>query len=253
MNNTTTILIVDDQPNNLRFLNKILTQAGYKVQKAISGKLAISAANANPPDLILLDVMMPDLTGYKVCKILKKTQKTKEIPILFLSILDSSQDKVNGFKVGGADYIRKPFQVEEILACIHHHLTLQKLQKQLREQNNRLQQSQSLLESVLNTSIDGVAVFETQRNHQQEITDLKWVLINQSAEKMLFKTFELTDCNQVFQEACANLQLAIRQKQAIINCSFLPTLAAERSQLIQLFQNLLGNAIKYRTNLTPII
>jgi len=190
MNNTEmTILIVDDQPNNLRFLNKILTQAGYKVQKAISGKLAISAAQANPPDLILLDIMMPDLTGYQVCKILKESEKTKEIPILFLSILDTSQDKVNGFNVGGADYITKPFQVEEILARIHHHLTLQKLQKQLKEQNNRLQQSQSLLESVLNSSIDGVSVFEAQRNNEQKITDFKWVLINQSAEKMLFKTF----------------------------------------------------------------
>jgi two-component system, chemotaxis family, sensor kinase Cph1 len=191
MNSTvTTILIVDDQPNNLRFLNKILTQAGYKVQKAISGKLAISAATANPPDLILLDIMMPDLSGYEVCKILKDSEKTKEIPILFLSILDTSQDKVNGFNVGGADYITKPFQVEEILVRIHHHLTLQKLQKQLKEQNNRLQQSQSLLESVLNSSIDGVSVFEAQRNDQQKITDLKWVLINQSAEKMLFKTFD---------------------------------------------------------------
>lgn len=205
-NNPGRILIVDDEPNNLRILDTILTEVGYKIQKAISGQLAINAANANPPDLILLDVMMPDFTGYEVCHILKNSEKTKEIPIIFLSVLDTSQDKVAAFNAGGADYITKPFQVEEILARIHHHLTLQKLQKQLKQQNTRLQQSQSLLESVLNSSIDGVAVFEALRNNQGKITDLKWILLNKTAEKILLKTFDELSETTLLQIFPAHLQ-----------------------------------------------
>lgn len=200
------ILIVDDEPNNLRILGRILTEVGYKIQKAISGQLAINAAKANPPDLILLDIMMPNLTGYEVCQILKNSEKTKEIPIIFLSVLDTSQDKVAAFNAGGADYITKPFQIEEILARIQHHLTLQKLQKQLKQQNIRLQQSQSLLQSVLNSSIDGVAVFEAHRNEQGKIIDLKWRLLNETAEKIILKTFDELSETTLLQIFPAHLQ-----------------------------------------------
>jgi two-component system, sensor histidine kinase and response regulator len=140
MNQQIKILLVDDQPNNLRFLSEILQSHGYKVQRAISGKLAINAVNSAPPDLILLDIMMPDMSGYEVCKILKLSPKTEKIPIIFLSVLDDPLEKVKAFKYGAVDYITKPFQIEEILARIENQLIIKSLEKKLTNQNNQLQQ-----------------------------------------------------------------------------------------------------------------
>ncbi|HAA31554.1 MAG TPA: hypothetical protein DCE56_32440 [Cyanobacteria bacterium UBA8553] len=134
------ILMVDDQPNNLRFLSNILMEEGYKVQRAISGQLALNAANAAPPDLILLDILMPEMNGYEVCQKLKASEKTRQIPVIFLSAIHEVPDKVKAFKIGGVDFITKPFQVEEVLARIENQLAIQKLQRQLQEQNQSLQQ-----------------------------------------------------------------------------------------------------------------
>ena len=139
-NQPTKILVVDNQPNNLRFLSNMLTKQGYKVQRAISGQLALNAALAAPPDLILLDIIMPQMNGYEVCQRLKVMPATKDIPIIFLSALSEVYDKVKAFKLGGVDYITKPFQVEEVLARIENQLTIQKLQKQCNNQNLQLRQ-----------------------------------------------------------------------------------------------------------------
>ena len=138
------ILVVDDQPSNLRFLSNILLRHGYQVQRAISGQIALNAVHSSPPDLILLDIIMPEMNGFEVCKKLKANQKTKDIPIIFLSVLDNATDKVKAFNVGGIDYITKPFQVEEVLARIENQLALQTLQKQLAQQNQALQQEISI-------------------------------------------------------------------------------------------------------------
>jgi len=184
-NNQLKILIIDDQPSNLRFLSKILIEQGYRVQRAISGQLGLNAAQASPPDLILLDIMMPDLDGYEVCKMLKSTPQNRAVPVIFLSGLDDVQDKIKAFKVGGVDYIIKPFQVEEVLARIDTQIAIQKLQKQLEEQNILLQQSQSLLASILNSSLDKIAAFSAVRNSQKQIVDFQWILVNRSVEKNL--------------------------------------------------------------------
>ncbi|HLO50535.1 MAG TPA: ATP-binding protein [Kamptonema sp.] len=408
-NNQLKILIIDDQPSNLRFLSKILTEQGYKVQRAISGQLGLNAAIASPPDLILLDIMMPDLDGYEVCKKLKSTQQNRAVPVIFLSSLDDVQDKIKAFQVGGIDYITKPFQVEEVLARIDTQIAIQKLQKQLEEQNILLQQSQSLLASILNSSLDRIEAFSAVRNSQKNIVDFQWILVNRSVEKNLdlnseklvgkylleempqyrknglfdlyvsvvetgvpldtefyyeqeklsgswlqivavklndgfavtsrnitarkqaeqelarsnaeleqfayvashdlqaplstiasyaqllegrytdqldanaikfihkmikgamrmqsliddlleysrvskkSKDFKLTDCNRVFAEACANLHLAIRKNQAAVSRSDLPAVIGDSSQLVQVFQNLIGNAIKYRCEDSPIV
>jgi two-component system, sensor histidine kinase and response regulator len=107
------ILIIDDQPNNLRFLSDILLKEGYRVQRSISGELTVNSDFSSPPDLILLDVVMPRMNGYEVCQRLKSNEKTREIPVIFLSILHEIDHKVKAFEVGGVDYITKPFQVAE--------------------------------------------------------------------------------------------------------------------------------------------
>ncbi|MDM8559835.1 response regulator [Candidatus Parabeggiatoa sp. HSG14] len=133
------ILVVDDTPANLRLLSRLLIHQGYKVRLATSGTLVFNAIQANKPDLVLLDIMMPEMDGYEVCQRLKANEKTRNIPIIFLSALDKVLDKVKAFSVGGVDYITKPFQAEEVIARIETHLTLRHLQKQLQEKNDQLQ------------------------------------------------------------------------------------------------------------------
>lgn len=132
------IMIVDDKPANLQLLSKMLSEEGYRVRPVPSGAMALSAIQAEPPDLVLLDIKMPDMDGYLVCKQLKTAQKTCEIPIIFISALDAVQDKVKAFRAGAVDYITKPFQIEEVLARVDTHLTLRKLQTQLQEANQKM-------------------------------------------------------------------------------------------------------------------
>ena len=133
------ILVVDDTPHNLRLLSIILSQQGYQVRKALNGERAIAAVQEFPPDLILLDVMMPEMNGYEVCEQLKASPKTRSIPVIFLSALDDVSDKVKAFEVGAVDYITKPFQEKEVLARVENHLTIQSQQRLLEEQNSRLE------------------------------------------------------------------------------------------------------------------
>ncbi len=141
------ILVVDDKPDNLRLLSAILTDQGYQVRKALSGQMALIACQAMLPDLILLDVMMPEMNGYEVCQKLKATQDTCQIPVIFISALDEVLDKVKAFEAGGVDYITKPFQGAEVLLRINNQLKLRSLQLQLQTQNLSLQQSETLLKT----------------------------------------------------------------------------------------------------------
>lgn len=132
------IVIVDDMPDNLRLLANILKNKGYKVRPAPSGARALATIQKEPPELILLDIMMPDMDGYEVCRQLKAGEGTKDIPIIFLSALNEVFDKVKAFKAGGVDFITKPFQVEEVLARVRTHLTIRAQQKALALQNDEL-------------------------------------------------------------------------------------------------------------------
>lgn len=138
--NKANILIVDDTPENLQVLSATLLDRGYKVRGVINGKMAIRAARAGSPDLILLDIKMPEMDGYEVCRQLKADPKTSEIPVIFISALDEVLDKVTAFQVGGVDFITKPFHVAEVLARSEHQLTIQRLKKQLLDRNTELQQ-----------------------------------------------------------------------------------------------------------------
>ncbi|WP_293128809.1 ATP-binding protein [Microcoleus sp. bin38.metabat.b11b12b14.051] len=335
------ILVVDDTPENLRLLSTMLTHRGYAPRCVINGQMALRACNSNPPDLILLDIMMPEMNGYEVCQHLKSEPKTREIPVIFISAKDELFDKVNAFAVGAVDYISKPFQFEEVLARIESHLTLRKLQKQLKEQNVLLQeeitsrlavektlheknqileleisnrlavekalQEQNLLlqqeishrqraESALlksnqelarsNAELEQFAyvashdlqaplatiasyaqLLEKRYKDQLDSQAIKFIsnivlgctrmqtliddLLEYSRLGRSRQPFQLTNCNHVVQQAIANLQGAIGGTQAVIIYSELPAVMGDVSQLVQLFQNLLGNAIKYRQDAPP--
>lgn len=145
------LLIVDDMPTNLDLLSNILIRQGFQVRAAINGTLALMSAQATPPDLILLDIMMPDMDGYEVCRRLKAGEQTRNIPIIFISAQDKTTDKVNAFTMGGVDYITKPFQVEEVLARVRTHLALRALQKQLETTVHQLEKKNAQLEEALAT------------------------------------------------------------------------------------------------------
>jgi len=146
---TGTILVVDDTLANLRLLTAMLGEQGYRVRPARSGELALMNAQAAPPDLILLDIKMPDMDGYEVCKQLKANPRTRDIPVIFISAIGQTEEKVKAFTFGGVDYITKPFQVEEVLARVRTHLAMYSLQQQLSTANSRLQESNDQLKSEI--------------------------------------------------------------------------------------------------------
>ncbi len=132
------ILVVDDRPDNLELLSTILTSQGYEVEESDRGKLAIEAAKAGSPDIILLDISMPEIDGFEVCQRLRSDPKTKDIPIIFISALKEATNKTQAFAFGGNDYITKPFQIEEVIARVKNQLKIQRLQTELKAQNARL-------------------------------------------------------------------------------------------------------------------
>ncbi|MEA5549838.1 response regulator [Anabaena cylindrica UHCC 0172] len=132
------ILIVDDKLENIRFLSDFLSKENYQIRKAINGQAALMAVNSLLPDLILLDINMPGMGGYEVCKYLKNDPKTSSTPVIFLSAGNEVDDKVRAFEVGGIDYITKPFHLEEVLARVKTQLKLQNLQKDLISNNEKL-------------------------------------------------------------------------------------------------------------------
>jgi len=135
------IMIVDDNPANLKLLEDMLLQQGYNVRSFPLGRLALASAERNPPDLILLDINMPEMNGYEVCHRLKSIETLSEIPVIFLSALNDTEDKMKAFRSGAVDYISKPFHLEEVHARVETHLKLYRLQQALKLQNAHLEES----------------------------------------------------------------------------------------------------------------
>jgi PAS domain S-box-containing protein len=160
------ILIVDDQPDNISILSILLEDSGYEVEGIIDGQQALTFCQNKPPDLILMDIMMPRLNGYEVCSLLKSSAQTCDIPIIFLSALNDVNDKIKAFEVGGVDYITKPFKSSEILARLSTHLKIYNFQKELQAKNqlleeeirerNRVQQELTTSEKELNFLLDSL-------------------------------------------------------------------------------------------------
>jgi signal transduction histidine kinase len=148
LNPKANILVVDDTVANLRLLVNILIEQGYKVRPAANGSMALSAARTEPPDLILLDILMPNMDGYEVCEQLKADEATREIPIIFISAVSEIIDKVKAFAIGGVDYITKPFQVEEVLARVETHLSIRNLQRSLQIKNEELAKTLQTLQAT---------------------------------------------------------------------------------------------------------
>lgn len=150
LNKNINIMIVDDIPMNLDILSAMLERHGYKIRPATSGKAALKAIQVYPPDIILLDINMPDMNGIDVCRQLKMNDKLKNIPVIFISGLSDSNDTANAFSAGGADYITKPFQFEEVIARVETHLKIHNLQENLKDKTIELELKNKELENFSN-------------------------------------------------------------------------------------------------------
>lgn len=188
------ILVVDDTPEQLRLLSKILEAQGYKVRKAINGERALQAVEALHPDLILLDVMMPDMQGYEVCCILKESPETRNIPVIFVSALDDIYDKVLGFNVGAVDYITKPYQIQEVVLRVRTHLNLRKLQNKLQLEIGERKAAQEALEE-LNQELENKV---NQRTMELQISNMHLLKLQAELRKSLTVEQELNQLKDEF-------------------------------------------------------
>jgi two-component system sensor histidine kinase/response regulator len=216
-NEDASIMVVDDQPANLKLLEDMLTVRGYKVRSFPRGRLALAAAVQNPPDLFLLDINMPEMNGYEVCESLKSNPELSATPVIFLSALSATEDKVKAFQSGGADYITKPFQLEEVQARVLTHLKLHQLQRRLRLQNDRLEEAVTHRTKELNDAIKQLesthdqtlralnAETEGAKKLQEMNTRLLWA--NQRANEM---AAEAATANAAKSEFLANMSHEIR-------------------------------------------
>ncbi len=181
MTNKGYILAVDDTPASLRLLTDILTAEGYEVRSAISGELALHAASVQPPELVLLDVSMPGMSGFEVCERLKSQAQTRDVPVIFVSAMSETVEKVRGFELGAVDYVTKPYHREELLARVHTHLELNRLRHRLEdmveERTQALKKSEAKLRTSLLDSISAIAATVEMRDpytagHQRRVAQI---------------------------------------------------------------------------------
>ena len=211
-----TLLIVDDVPANLGVLFSYLRDTGFDVCVAENGENALEQIPFAKPDLILLDVMMPGMDGFEVCRHLKANEATRDIPVIFMTALVDTIDKVKGFEVGAVDYITKPVQREEVLARITAHLTLRKQQKMLEKQKQELQQQNNELEAF------GHTVAHDLKNPISAVTSLSNILIDDLASSI----------DSMSIECLRTIELSSRKMTNIVDSLLL--LASARNQKVEM-------------------
>jgi two-component system sensor histidine kinase/response regulator len=279
--NQQTILMVDDTPSNLRSLSELLTAQGYRVSDARDGQTALKMVQTDLPDLILLDIYMPDMNGYEVCQQLKANARTRDIPVMFISALSETENIVRGFEVGGVDYITKPFQFSEVLARVASQLTLVQQRKQieaLRAQDRQyfesltrmksqfIQMATHDLRNPLNVILGYANVIDRLdvAEHDKVLREQAVASIRQSVEKMRTLVTDLLDLAQFetrsylsmtpvplggFLERClGELHVIVIQKN--IELVYTPppedvTVRIDESYMARVIDNLVSNAIKY--------
>lgn len=192
------ILLVDDLPENLKLLSDLLSEIGYTTRCVTSGIKAIKTAKAKRPDVIFLDILMPEMNGYEVCQACKADPELCDIPIIFISALGDTFDKLKAFEVGGVDYITKPFQVKEVVARLESQLTIKKQQRILQDEITKrkeieemLYHSRAILSSILNTALDGIVAMQAVREPLSgEIQDFRCLVVNPIISRVLNRNRE---------------------------------------------------------------
>jgi two-component system sensor histidine kinase/response regulator len=271
------ILVVDDMPNNLRLLSIMLASEGYQVRKALSGRTALNTVRSLPPDLILLDINMPDLDGYEVCRQLKADEQSREIPVIFISALNEVLDKVKAFQVGGVDYIAKPFQGEEVIARIENQLTIARQKQQLHNEIQERRKAEETLEIYLHAvshdlrnPVIGMSMIlnnlltkaqteaiEIPLSILQQMAsscDRQLALIDSLIETRQYDTWGVSlqrqplSLHEIAEQIDREWTLRLQEHQATFINQIpvdLPPVNADSHYLWRVFENLLANALKH--------
>ncbi len=266
------ILVVDDTPANLRLLTGMLKDLGYKVRSVSDGKFALQTAKHDPPDLILLDVIMPQMNGYEVCERLKTDEQLAEIPVIFISALNETMDKVKAFEVGGVDYITKPFQLREVQARVATHLELHRQRALLQDSYEQLRKLEELRDSLVHmvvhdmrtplTSIkgflqmlegecvsdDGKEFVAIASEATENLINMISSLLDVSKMEAGEMTLELGECDlaDIVRGVMDNAESLRENRQLILEAPEAPILVtADAGLLARVIQNLLGNALKF--------
>ena len=229
------ILIVDDEIHNLKLLAEFLGQAGYQVRTGERPQLAIDSAMARPPSLILLDVRMPGMDGFEVCKRLKQDERTRDIPIIFISALQEVQDRVQGFEAGGVDFISKPFEEEEVLARVRTHMELRNMQLHLEDLvEKRTAEIKKLKDQIEQENIYLRKEIEVKHKHEEIIGNCELVRKMLSEAEQVAKTDstvlilgETGTGKELLARAIHKLSLRKDRQMVTLNCAALPATLLE--------------------------
>ena len=267
-----TVVIVDDTPANLRLLADILSSEGYRVRPAPNGERALATIQKELPDLILLDILMPEMDGYEVCRRLKANPSTRDIPIIFVSALNETVEKVMAFTLGAVDFVTKPFQVEEVLARVRTHLSLEDLRQQLRNQNLELQDKNAELDAFASTVAHDLknplatlmsslrlaeVSLDTTLDESREMIQLGLHTVRKMSsiidELLLLSSIRRqevqctpVDMADVVAQALARLESVIEQTSASVSVlPAWPTAMGYAPWIEEVWVNYLSNAIKY--------
>ncbi len=275
-NKSSAILIVDDNSNNLQILADILRGSNYKVAIAMDGLKALDFINKRKPDLILLDIMMPGMDGFEVCEKIKSNEDTKDIPVIFISALKDTIDKVKGFEIGGIDYITKPFQKEEILVRVNSHLKLKHAQEELKQTNESLKAVNatkdklfSIIAHDLRNPIEGLLLMlnSFEKDPDQLNANLKSIIVNELSSTMknihhllanlllwarsqqgeiMFQPVH-TDLNQIIDECISLLSRIAKEKSIRLVSELRETIPiyADINMIKTVVRNLISNALKF--------
>jgi signal transduction histidine kinase len=269
------IIVVDDTPANLHLLTGMLKKRGYKVRPVSSGKFALQTAKHDPPDLILLDIIMPEMDGYEVCECLTADEQLSGIPVIFISALNETMDKVKAFKVGGVDYVTKPFQFEEVQARVATHLELRRQKRLIQESNEQLRTLEKLRDNLVHMVVhdmrtpltaiygflqmlemlegeslsdQGRQFVQTALASTEDLLEMVSSLLDVSKMEAGEMKLNLTQCELLTtaREALAKVEPLKGDRQLMLSGTDDPvTVMADAEIIARVFQNLLGNALKF--------
>jgi signal transduction histidine kinase len=268
-----TVLIVDDTIDTLRLLSDLLSEQGYDVRAVTNGRQAIQAVERDPPDLILLDIGLPEVDGYEVCRHLRASERSHDVPVIFITALTDTVDKVQAFEAGGVDYVTKPFQVEEVLARVKAHVALRRARAELADSLTRLRTLEHLRDEMVRMVIhdmrsplasllmdlrflagsakalseDGQAALQSALKAVRELTAMASDVLDVSRLEAGSMPIEraVWDLTRMAREVCSVLETAGIERAVDVESAGAAEVTCDGALVRRVMENFVGNGIRY--------